>query len=461
MKKLVCLLLALVMILGCAACATKAPPTGEQNSPAPSQPAPSQSQPAAPSQSQNPVESNEPATGMQPVSEPVTVTAWYTFGNKNEENFLAAIKDFNESQDYITVEATQQTWNEVNAKIMAALKAGNPPDIIFCSAAADTNNYVDMDVAVDLLPYITDANIGIADFDDFNASAVAESSQWDGHMYMLPISRTGEVMYYNADFFAANNLTAPTTWEELEALCATITSITGREAMGSDYLDENYVDMVTQMGGTFIDYANKTACFDSAESLAALNYFKNLEEKGYLRLKGDDSSLLSPFSAGLTQISLGTSANYAKLFTQYGVTFNVGVCEIPTVAGTKSDYVTMWGVNAVVLKSTELRQQAAYEFLKFWTAADYQATWGIGYDAMPVRGSAIESAAYQEYLKTALSTAVLVEEYDRLGYQPAATGASDATKAITACIDEILLGTLSIDEAVAQYKADADAALQQ
>ena len=156
---------------------------------------------------------------------------------------------------------------------------------------------------------------------------------------------------------------------------------------------------------------------------------------------------------------MGTSANYSKLFSNYGITFNVGVAELPTVAGTNTDYVTMWGVNAVVLKSDELRQQAAYEFLKFWTTADYQATWGIGYDAMPVRSSAIESESYQEYLKGALSTAVLVEEYDRLGYQPAATGAKAANNAIAACIDEVLLGTLSIDDAIAQYKADADAAL--
>ena len=40
-------------------------------------------------------------------------------------------------------------------------------------------------------------------------------------------------------------------------------------------------------------------------------------------------------------------------------------------------------------------------------------------------------------------------------------GVSDTTNAITACIDEILLGTLSIDDAIVQYKADADAALQQ
>ena len=446
MKKYISFFLALVLLFGCVSCATQVPNTS--NSPT-----------STPEPAQNTQGDSE---AMQPVSEPVTITAWYTFGNVNEQNFLSAIEDFNASQEYIRVEAIQQTWNEINAKIMAALTANTQPDLIFCSSAADTNNYVDMDVAVDLYPYVTDENIGIADFyDDFNESAVSESTQWDGHMYMFPLSRTGEVMYYNADFFAENGLEAPATWEELRTLCEEIHEITGGEAIGSDYLDENYVDIVMQTGGSFIDFENKTACFDSEESLAALNYLKDLESNGYLRLKGDDSSLLSPFAAGLIPMVLGTSASYANLFSQYGVDFNVGVCQVPTTENTSSDYVTMWGVNAVIQKSDALRQQAAYEFLKFWTSTDYQATWAIGYNAMPVRSSAIATDAYQEYLETALSAAVLVEEYDRLGFQPAATGVASVTNAITACIDEILLGTLSIDDAVAQYKADADAALQQ
>ena len=403
----------------------------------------------------------EKAAGFSPITEKVTIKTWYTFGNTNEANYLAAINDFNNSQDYITVEATQQTWNEINAKIMAALAAGDPPDLIFCSAAADTNNYVDMEVAVNLLPFIQDETIGIKDFDDYNPRVIEEAMQWDGKMYMFPISRTAETMYYDADFFKENNLQPPKTWAELETLCAKIHEITGGYAIGSDYLDENYVDMVTQLGGEFIDYENKVAPWDSEESLTALKYFKNLEEKGYLRLKGDDSSLLSPFAAGITKMTMGTSANYSKIQKQYGSTFTIGVAQIPTIEGTKSDYVTMWGVNAVVLKSTPIKEQAAYEFLKFWTSADYQATWGIGYDAVPVRQSAIESEAYQTYLKNAPSTSIVVESGDRLGYQPAATGGSAATKAITSCIDEILIGTLSIDDAVAQYKAVADDALQE
>ncbi|MBN3010044.1 ABC transporter substrate-binding protein [Ruthenibacterium lactatiformans] len=447
MKKCLCILLAATMLLCGVSCATQVPSTSDTSK--------SVSDSSVP-----PIEGD--SESMQPISEPVTITAWYTFGNTNEENFLAAIKDFNESQDYIEVLATQQTWNEITPKIMAALTANTQPDLIFCSAAADVSNYVDMNVAVDLRPYVEDENIGIPDFfEDFNKSAVDESTQWDGHMYMFPLSRTGEVMYYNADFFEEHSLSTPATWEGLRALCAQIHEITGGEALGSDYLDENYVDMVMQMGGSFIDYESKTACFDSEESRATLQYLKDLESNGYLRLKGDDTSLLSPFSAGLIPMVLGSSANYAKIFSQYGAEFNVGVCPIPVMENAEKDYVTMWGVNAVVLKSDKLRQQAAYEFLKFWTSKDYQATWAAGYDAMPVRTSAIETSAYQEYLKTALSTAVIVDGYDRLGFLPAGTGVSDTTNAITACIDEILLGTLSIDDAIVQYKADADAALQQ
>lgn len=450
MKRILYLLLAAALTISCTSCAKKAeqaPNTPDANT-------------EVKDDAQAEAKDDAQEEGLQPVSEPVTISAWYTFGNTNEENFLKAIADFNASQEFIKVEATQQTWSEINAKIMAALSAHEQPDLIFCSAATDANNYVDMGVAVDLYPYITDKNIGIPDFDDFNSAVVEECMQWDGHMYMMPLSRTGEVMYYNADFFKEHELTPPTTWDELEALCKKITEISGKEALGSDYLDENYVDMVTQLGGSYIDYANKTASFDTPEARTVFEYWKGLESNGYLRLKGDDRNLNAPFSAGLIQMILSSSASYSKLFTQNGVTFDVGVCQIPKIQDTTSDYVTMWGVNAVILKSDELRQQAAYEFLKFWTSTEYQTEWAIGYDAMPVRESAINSEAYQEYLTTAKSTSVLIEEKDRLGFQPAVTGGADTNNILSACIDEILLGTLSIDDAISQYKADADAALQ-
>jgi multiple sugar transport system substrate-binding protein len=44
-------------------------------------------------------------------------------------------------------------------------------------------------------------------------------------MYTLPLSKSTEVLYYDATFFAANGLTVPTTWDEMEATCAALKAL--------------------------------------------------------------------------------------------------------------------------------------------------------------------------------------------------------------------------------------------
>lgn len=443
MKKFMCLLLTAVMILSCNACAKKSPAVET----APAEEPPENTETIAPIE-------------MKPVDEKVTINIWHTFQGKPGENFDKVVKEFNESQDYITVQAVAQSWDEYNSKIMAALTAKNAPDIIFCSTAGDVNNYVDIDTAVDLTPYIENENIGITDFNDFNPTIMAEAKQWDGKMYMLPVSRTGEVMYYNADFFKENNLEVPSTWTELHDLAISLTETSGEECMGSDFMDENFIDMMTQAGSDFIDYESKTANFDSELAVESLNYWKELADAGCLRMKGDDYNLLPSFASGLIQIVLQSSASYDRLMNNFDVQFEIGVAQMPTTEGTETDYVTMWGQNAVILKSDDLRQQAAFEFLKYWTSPENQAAWGIAYGALPIRESSIQLPEYQEFLNEALATKVLLEGYDRLGFKPAVTGGAAANNALASCIDEIVIGTLNVEEAIAQYKADADKALQ-
>jgi ABC-type glycerol-3-phosphate transport system substrate-binding protein len=61
---------------------------------------------------------------------------------------------------------------------------------------------------------------------DFIPGYYNEGKQFgDGKMYTLPLSKSTEVLYYNADFFAEHGLTPPKTWDELETLCARIKEI--------------------------------------------------------------------------------------------------------------------------------------------------------------------------------------------------------------------------------------------
>lgn len=391
-------------------------------------------------------------------NDPVVITAWYTFANTNEKNYQEAISRFNASQDKYKVVGVSQSWNEINEKVMSSLKAGNYPDII-AGEAPTISNYVKEGLVVDFLPYITDPVTGIKDFDDFLSSILDECKQWDGQMYMFPISRTGEVYYYNKTFFDEHGLTPPSTWDELYETSRKIHEITGTQAIGFDYLDDSYIDMLVQRGGAYIDVADKTAGFTSDISKEAVEYFKAMSDEGILRLKGEDRSLYMPFANGLVYSFVGTSASSSSVRSSVENAFEIGYAPIPQQG--EKPYVTMWGVSQSVFKSTPERQQGAFEFLKSFTGTDMNAQWAIGYNALPVRQSSIDSPAYQEFIQTGNPVIkVLVEQSSRYGYQPAVSGSYDTNNAITVALDEILIGVESVDKGLAEAQAEADAALR-
>ena len=43
--------------------------------------------------------------------------------------------------------------------------------------------------------------------------------------YSLPFNKSTEVLYYNKTFFEENNLTVPTTWDEMEEVSNKITEL--------------------------------------------------------------------------------------------------------------------------------------------------------------------------------------------------------------------------------------------
>lgn len=390
-------------------------------------------------------------------TKPVTVTAWYTFAGTNEANFKKAIERFNSSQDKYQVVGVSQSWNEINEKVMSSLKAGNYPDII-AGEAATISNYVKEDLVVDFMPYILDSETGIADFDDYLPAVVEECKQWDGQMYMFPISRTGEVYYYNKTYFDEHGLTVPTTWEELYETNKKIHELTGKQTIGFDYIDDSYIDMVIQNGGTYLDDVNKKAGFLTQESIDAVSFLKKMKDEGMLRLKGEDKSLFMPFANELVYGFIGTSATYKSVLSSVEDAFEIGYAPIPQ--GGEKEYVTMWGVSMSVFKSTPERQQGAFQFLKSFTDAEMNAEWAIGYNALPVRQSAIDSAKYQEFLQNGNPVVnVLVAQSDRYGYQKAVSGSYEANNAITIALEEILIGSETIEKGLQEAQKEADAAL--
>ena len=280
MKKIVSLFLAMTMALSLAACGSK---TGEQA--------------AAGSGTQ------KEDTLVKEISSPVEIQFWHSISNPVHAEILEnLIKEFNDTvgqEKGITVVPTfNGSSSELYSNVIAAIKAGNAPDVTL-ALRPYVADYLQTDYVVDLAPYISDPDVGISDYNDiFEGLRNANSNYEKEGTYSLPIHSYSEVLYYNVDFFEKNNLTVPTTWDEMVDTCSKIREITSAPAFGWDNLAGSFMTLVKQFGGRYTDqngniyFANE----DADVALKVLNLWKDNVDRGIWRTAGEDMFFSGPFA---------------------------------------------------------------------------------------------------------------------------------------------------------------------
>ena len=169
MKKIVSLFLAMTMALSLAACGSK---TGEQA--------------AAGSGTQ------KEDTLVKEISSPVEIQFWHSISNPVHAEILEnLIKEFNDTvgqEKGITVVPTfNGSSSELYSNVIAAIKAGNAPDVTL-ALRPYVADYLQTDYVVDLAPYISDPDVGISDYNDiFEGLRNANSNYEKEGTFSLPI----------------------------------------------------------------------------------------------------------------------------------------------------------------------------------------------------------------------------------------------------------------------------------
>ena len=243
-----------------------------------------------------PVEETEaPVVTPEPLPE-VTITDgleihfWHAMSGGLGETLEEVCTMFNESNEYgITVIPTYQGgYDDSHAKIMAALQAGDIPHM----GQAYGNNiiiYTGSEKVVQLDSYIFDEKYGVEDWEDIMEGYRIENSAYpDGKFYSLPCNKSTEVLYYNKTFFEANDLSVPTTWEELKTTSMAASDILGAPAFGYDSLDNLFITWTQQAGGQYTNSAGDVL-FDTEYAREAVQFFKDGVDGGYFRAAGADA----------------------------------------------------------------------------------------------------------------------------------------------------------------------------
>ena len=141
-----------------------------------------------------------------------------------------AIAEFNKTYPNIHVELENVggSYNGILNTVKEQLPAGNEPNIAFCymdHVAAYNDQAGSIQVLDELIDHPV-VGLTAEQKADFIPGYYKEgASLGDGKMYALPFYKSTEVLYYNKTFFDENNLTAPVTWDDLEAVCAKIKEI--------------------------------------------------------------------------------------------------------------------------------------------------------------------------------------------------------------------------------------------
>ena len=390
--------------------------------------------------------------------EEVTITFYHTMGSNLTTVLDAYIAEFNTMYPNIHVEYTAVGgYDDVRDQISTEITVGNQPNIAYCyqdhvamynlaKAVQPLDSLIDSQATVTLADGTTQI-LGLTEEQkaDFIEGYYNEGRQFgDGLMYTMPLSKSTEVLYYNKTFFDANGLTVPTTWDEMEAVCAKIKEIDPQSIpLGYDSEANWFITMAEQYGSEYTSATEPHFLFDNETNRAFVKRFREWYEAGYLTTP----TLYGAYTSGLFTSTTETKS-YMSIGSSAGATyqrpaanadgsypFEVGIATIPQVSADNKKVISQ-GPSVCIFKKRNTQEViASWLFVKYLTTTvEFQAEFSMASGYVPVLKSVAENPVYADFLAkadggnyvSALSAKVCLEQADAYYTSPAFNGSSQA-----------------------------------
>ena len=415
----------------------------------------------------------------------VTITFYHTMGEALRNELDSAIARFNEIYPNITVEHSQVGgYDDVRDQINKDLVAGSQPNVAYCypdhvALYNLTGKVVPLDNFIESTE--SDGNGGELGFTaeqiaNFIDGYYAEGTAFDeaGTMYTLPMSKSTEVMYYNKTYFEANGLKVPTTWAELEAVCAAIEAKDTDGSivpLGYDSEANWFITMCEQYGSNYTANGADKFLYNNKTNRDFVTMFRNWYDKGYFttqEIYGAYTSAL--FTTEKSYICIGSSAGASHQVppTVDGQpAFEMGVAPIPQVDPSNPKAISQGPSLCIFDQADKQEVVASWLLVKFLTTDfEFQASFSIASGYIPVieKDILVEAVpAYGEWLNSGkpIPTAVEVALASKDAYfvSPAFNGSSKARDAVGKlmqyCFTQPLVDGQTLEDLIKQAFKDS------
>ena len=474
MKRSIAFLLVLVMMLGLVACGNTEKPAETQA-------------PQAGESVQTPVGNFVVPEGGYDGSA-VTVTFYNTMGANLAAVLEVYIAEFNKLYPNITIVSTNVgNYDDCRDQISTEITVGNQPNIAYCypdhvalynlaKAVTTLDSLIASEEVVTRADGTTEVlGLTAEQIADFVPGYYNEGREFgDGLMYTMPLSKSTEVLYYNKTFFDEHGLTVPTTWEEMEAVCAQIKAIDPNSIpLGYDSEGNWFITMTEQYGSDYTSASGDHFLFDNEQNRAFVKMFNDWYQKGYLTTQ----TLYGAYTSGLftsttevkSYMSIGSSAGatYQRPAANAdgSYPFEVGISTVPQVDVNNPKVISQGPSLCIFQKSNPQEVIASWLFVKFLTTnVSFQAEFGMASGYVPVLKSVANNPVYAEFIAkadggnfvSALSAKVCLAQADAYYTSPAFNGSSEARDQVAALMTKCLALTGdNVEAQIAEAFADA------
>ncbi len=305
-----------------------------------------------------------------------TIRLWLNGGDTPDELVNYAIAEFNKIHPDVTVQFERQQWTGIVEKLTTALSSSDSPDVVeFGNTQAQS--FEAAGAVSDLTSH--KADLGGDDL----LQSLEEAGTYDGKLYAVPYYAGARIMIYRKDLFEAAGLEVPTTLDEMVAAGvalkeanADVPNFSGIYLPGKNwyaalsFLWENGGDIATHEDGKWVGQ------LDSPESIAGLEYFKNVfDTANGAPADSDDANDYIAFCNGEVGMMPAPGWKPGQIINPDDgcpdMEANIGVFAMPGTTAGETAPVFLGGSNLGIPTKSE-HQDLALDLLKIMISPEYQ-----------------------------------------------------------------------------------------
>ncbi len=405
---------------------------------------------------------------------PVKVVWWHAMSGELGGVVDELVKQFNDSQDEVEVEAVfQGTYDESLNKLKTAMGSGTGPTMIQ-TYEIGSRFMIDSGAITPMQQFI--------DGESYDVSHLEENIlgyyTFDDRLYSMPFNTSNPILYYNKDAFKKAGLdpeNPPTTYEEVEKAAKTLTegSMTGGSFAIYGWFMEQ---LLANQGAELLNNSNgRAGMADQAQlgapaAVSTLEWWKKMVDEGTmlnLGRKTDDTK--KAFAAGQVAMTLDSTASLRGIVQAAEGKFEVGTAPLPkpTAADADKGGVVVGGASLWILNDRpEEEQQAAWKFIKFLAEPKTQAYWHVNTGYFPITKEAYNEDLVKENLKKYPQFQTAIDQLHGTELTPATQGAvmgvfPEARQLTETAIEEALTGAAKPQDALDRASAEITQKIQE